>query len=682
MESLDCVMVTFLTRRSLVAWLLCSVIGAQAATTASSANTDKADAVLLDMANAFQKNDRKKLSQLLPQARGHVLEPWAAYWELRVRLGDASDAEVKEFLNRYSGTYQEDRLRNDWLLVLGQREEWTQFEREYALYRMHDDKEVECYADWLEASQKKFVGTVALEEQIRKTWLAQRQADDGCTYAMEQLLLANKVSAQDIWRKARLMVEFNRKSAARDALRMVSGKSLSPLDELMNNPAKFLAGRGHTMGKESPEWMTLALVKLADNDHEVAVRQMQGKASNTLTKEQKQWIWGVIGRQSAMKLDSDAAEHFAKAGSGSGLTDDMLAWKVRAALRAANKPQWTMVASAIESMSATTQKEAAWVYWHARATLAQANPSAAAKAQAQTALQSIAGYQGFYEQLAEEELGRKVSLPPRPTPVTVLELNAAKANPSLQRGLYAIRIGLRQDGVKEWNYGTSLVDGQGQKGRMSDREKLAAAQWACDEQVWDRCINTSERTALPEMTHRFPMPFKEEVMARSKNIQLDPAYVYGLIRQESRFILDARSSVGASGLMQIMPATAKWTAKKIGLKNFQTEQLNHRDTNIAIGTTYLKLVLDSFQGSMPLAAAAYNAGPSRSRRWRNGPVLEGAIWAECVPFTETRDYVKKVLANTTLYAAILSGEPQSLKARLGKVGPIESSELAGDPDLP
>ena len=353
MESLDCVMVTFLTRRSLVAWLLCSVIGAQAATTASSANTDKADAVLLDMANAFQKNDRKKLSQLLPQARGHALEAWAAFWELRVRLGDASDAEVKEFLNRYSGTYQEDRMRTDWLLVLGQREEWTQFEREYALYRMRDDKEIECYAAWLEASKKKFVGTSVLEEQIRKTWLTQRQADDGCTYAMEQLLLANQVNAQDIWHKARLMVEFNRKAAARDALRMVSGKSLSPLDELMNNPAKFLAGRGHTMGKESPEWMTLALVKLADNDHEVAVRQMQGKASNTLTKEQKQWVWGVIGRQSAMKLDSDAAEHFAKAGSGSGLTDDMLAWKVRAALRAANKPQWTMVASAIEAMSAT-----------------------------------------------------------------------------------------------------------------------------------------------------------------------------------------------------------------------------------------------------------------------------------------------------------------------------------------
>ena len=675
-------MLTFLTRRSLAACLLCSVIGVQAAATPSSANTDKADAVLLDMANAFQKNDLKKLRQLLPQARGHALEAWAAFWELRVRLGDASDAEVKAFLNRYSGTYQEDRMRTDWLLVLGQREEWTQFEREYALYRMRDDKEIECYAAWLEASKKKYVGTSVLEEQIRKAWLAQRQADDGCTYAMEQLLLANQVSAQDIWHKARLMVEFNRKSAARDALRMVSGKSLSPLDELMNNPAKFLSGRGHTMGKESSEWMTLALVKMAANDHAVAIRQMNGKAGGTLNKEQRHWVWAVIGREAAMKLDKDALDYFAKAGPGQGLTDEMLAWKVRAALRAEDKPHWSAVIAAIEAMSATAQKDPAWVYWHARALLAQTNPSAAAKAQAQTALQSIAGYQGFYEQLAEEELGRKISLPARPTPVTVLEMNAIQQNPSLQRALLAIRIGLRQDGVKEWNYGTALVDGQGQRGRMTDREKLAAAQWACDEQVWDRCINTSERTALPEMTHRFPTPFKDEVMARSKNIQLDPAYVYGLIRQESRFILDARSSVGASGLMQVMPATARWTAKKIGLKNFHTEQLNQRETNIAIGTSYLKLVLDNFQGSMPLAAAAYNAGPSRSRKWRNGPVLEGAIWAECVPFTETRDYVKKVLSNTTLYAAMLSGEPQSLKARLGKVGPRDSSEAAEDPELP
>ena len=139
--------------------------------------------------------------------------------------------------------------------------------------------------------------------------------------------------------------------------------------------------------------------------------------------------------------------------------------------------------------------------------------------------------------------------------------------------------------------------------------------------------------------------------------------------------------------MQVMPATARWTAKKIGLNNFQVPQLNEHETNVTIGTGYLKLVLDDFDGSMPLAAAAYNAGPSRSRRWRapndgSGPMLEAAIWAENVPFHETRDYVKKVLSNTTNYAALITGQPQSLKAKLGLVGPRDATAAAENLELP
>ena len=137
--------------------------------------------------------------------------------------------------------------------------------------------------------------------------------------------------------------------------------------------------------------------------------------------------------------------------------------------------------------------------------------------------------------------------------------------------------------------------------------------------------------------------------------------------------------------MQVMPATARWTAKKIGLTDFKPHQITERDTNIAIGTGYLKLVLDDFAGSMPMAAAAYNAGPGRPRSWRGqtgAPVLEAAIWAENIPFTETRDYVKKVLSNTTNYAAIITGQPQSLKARLGSVGPRDAGVIEPYKDLP
>jgi soluble lytic murein transglycosylase len=270
-------------------------------------------------------------------------------------------------------------------------------------------------------------------------------------------------------------------------------------------------------------------------------------------------------------------------------------------------------------------------------------------------------------------------VPERPTPLTPLEKGQALANPGLQRALYAIQLGLRAEGNREWNYSTNLHT----PGGMNDRELLAAADLACQRQVWDRCINTSDRTKVAiDFEQRFPMPLREIVLRRSQAIGMDPAYVYGLIRQESRFVMDARSHVGASGLMQVMPATAKWTAKKIGLTSFTPEQITDKETNVAIGTGYLKLVLDDFAGSMPMAAAAYNAGPSRPRNWRNGPVIEAAIWAENIPFQETRDYVKKVLSNTTNYAAIITGKPQSLKARLGTVGPRTASAPETNTDLP
>ena len=642
---------------------------------------DAGDAVILDMSQAFQKADRKKLTALLPQAKGHLLEPWAAFWELRVRLGDASDADIKNFLQRYAGTYQEDRMRNDWLLLLGERREWTQFEREYAHYRMRDDKEIECYAHLLEVQQKDLnVGSSPIED-IRRNWLNMRQADEGCTYAVSQLLKQHKFKPEDVWLKARLSVENNRKVPAREALKLVSEHNMAMLDELFANGPRFFSQRSASLGSESAEWMTLALIKAASSDHDNAIKLLQSKSVSALNNEQKRWAWGVAAKQAAQQFDEKALEYFALAGNAA-LSDDILAWKVRAALRAGKTPAWAVIQSAVDAMSPAAQKDPAWVYWRARAWMGQQASGSPPSEQALAALQSIAGAQGFYEQLASEELGKKIAVPPRPLPPQSQEMAAAKANPLLQRALYAIKMGLRQDGVREWNYATGLVDSAGQRGRLNERERLAAAQLACDQSIWDRCINTSERSIQMDALQRYPMPFKDDVVQAANRIGLSPAYVYGLIRQESRFILDARSSVGASGLMQIMPATAKWTAKKIGLKNFRLEQLQQRQTNIAIGTNYLKMVLDNFQGSMPMAAAAYNAGPSRPRRWRNGPVMEGAAWAECIPFSETRDYVKKVLSNTTMYAALIHSEPQSLKARLGVVGPRDNNGSEENAELP
>ena len=675
---------------------------AAAQTTGASA----ADNVIVEMNKAYKRGDRARLAQLLPQARGHALEPWAAYWELKLRLGEAGAQEVQDFFSRYAGTYQEDRLRNDWLLLLGQRRDWAGFAAEYPNYRMNDDREVRCYALLVE-HLKNPVADARLADEVKKNWYAQREADDGCNSAAERLVGTKNLTPQDAWVKARLATEANRPRSALAAVQIVAPDAAGMVNDLNASPIKFLAGKHIALSKARREIITLALIKIAISDIEGAAFQLENKWGMQLNTEERNWVWGVIGRQATTRLGTtpagDALQYFAKVTKDTDLSDDMLGWKVRAALRAGNQPNWPLVLAAVNAMSEDARKDPTWSYWKARALLATAPPDAAPKpavvattpgvvqtiptgitispqrAEALALMQSFASVRGFYEQLALEELGQKITVPAKPAPLTPEEKEAARLNPGLNRAAYAIAIGLRPEGTREWNYSTNLH----KRGGMADRELLAAAQFACDRQIWDRCINTSDRTKGEiDFDQRFPMPFRETVTKRAQSINLDPAYVYGLIRQESRFIMDARSGVGASGLMQVMPATARWTAKKIGLEGFTQDQLNDRDTNIAIGTAYLKFALDDLNGSMPMAAAAYNAGPGRPRTWRNGPVLDAAIWAESIPFSETRDYVKKVLSNTTNYAAMLTGQPQSLKARLGTVGPRDASQPEPYKDLP
>jgi soluble lytic murein transglycosylase len=633
---------------------------------------NKGDDTLLEMARAFRKNDKARLSALLPQARGHLLEPLAAYWELRPRLDSASASEIRNFLNTYTGSYYEDRLRNDWLLQLGKRRDWATFTAEYPHYRMRDDREVRCYALATEAINSK----ANVADEAKRLWYSLREAEDGCTYVAEHLHSGRQINGIDLWRKARIAMDANRPRPAQAAVDIEAPRLSEQVALIHADPAKYLDKRIIAITRNRKELAVLALIRLAASDPDKAANLLEHHWGVQLSAEERNWTWAVIGKQAAQKLQDNASSYFANVRRDGDLNDDLLGWKVRAALRMG---QWKQVLSATQAMSPESRKEATWVYWQARALLATTGKDEAAKQEAQSLLRSIASVRGFYEQLALEELGQSITVPERPSALSAQEKAAAQANPGLQRALYAISIGLRAEGNREWNYSTNLHT----PGGMNDRELLAAADLACQRQVWDRCINTSERTKdVIDLEQRFPMPLRDIVVRRAGEVKLDPAYVYGLIRQESRFIMDARSGVGASGLMQVMPATAKWTAKKIGMTSFTPDQITDKEVNVAIGTGYLNLVLNDFEGSMAMAAAAYNAGPSRPRNWRNGPVLEAAIWAENVPFHETRDYVKKVLSNTTNYAAILTRQPQSLKNRLGQVGPRNSAQAESNPDLP
>jgi soluble lytic murein transglycosylase len=321
-------------------------------------------------------------------------------------------------------------------------------------------------------------------------------------------------------------------------------------------------------------------------------------------------------------------------------------------------------------MSPLAQNDPVWVYWYGRAERELGSPL-----EAEGYFERIAGEHHFYGCLAAEELGVSLRIPPRAPPPTEEEIAAVAAIPGLKRALALYRVDMRTEATREWLW---TIRG------MDDRRLLAAAELARRNEAWDRAIGTADKTVLAHnFSVRYLAPYREVLAEKARLRDLDESWLLGLVRQESRFITGAKSSAGATGLMQVMRPTAKWVAQRMRLKNFSWTRLSDPEFNAALGTYYLKHVLNQFDGSPVLAAAAYNAGPTRARLWRGTAPIEGAIFAETIPFGETRDYVKKVMANTVYYAAVLGTEPTPLKTRLGVVLPRRSAEgvvaMQGEP---
>jgi soluble lytic murein transglycosylase len=404
------------------------------------------------------------------------------------------------------------------------------------------------------------------------------------------------------------------------------------------------------------------IVRAAKADPSKAYRDFL-QTSSRYSKENQAVAWGVIGQFLAKKLDPNADDAYRlqqALGYNELLSVESQEWKVRAALRAKD---WVLVKNAIDGMNPVIRsKDPAWTYWYGRASKAQGQD-----AKAKDSFEMIADQYNFYGQLAREELGKSNHAPGR-TKVTESEIDAMASHKGFIRGERLYAMNLRFEGNREWNW---------ELRNMTDKQLLAAAEYAKRVNLYDRVVNTADRTKQEhDFSLRYPTPYHDELSPIARQIDLNLAWAYGLIRQESRFIMNASSSVGASGLMQVMPNTAKYVAKKIGMTNYTNDKLTDTNTNLTLGSNYLNMVLIDLDGSWVLASAAYNAGPSRSKAWREkltGPT-EGAIFAETIPFNETRTYVKNVLSNANYYSSVMNGQAQSLKQRLGVITPKAATQ--------
>jgi soluble lytic murein transglycosylase len=622
-----------------------------------------ADEALLKAFEAFRAGDPVRLQRHAGQVgQGHALYPYLEYWRLKLRLEDTPDAQVRAFLAREPDAYLADRLRADWLRELGKRGDWQGFDRELPPL-VRDDLEIRCYA-WLSRLVRADEGVY---EEAREMWLEPRELSPGCAALASRIVEAGRVSVEDVWRRVRLLFAHGQLGAARRALAYLpAGEKHDEalLNQAATDPKRLLAHPPKNLERRAVREMLLfAVVRLARSEPEAAAAALQGRLGERLPPEEVGYLWGRLAYESARRLMPQAAQWYRHADPAS-LSDEQLAWKARAALRAAD---WDAVRDAIDRMSASARRDPAWSYWYGRALGAQGRADGA-----NAYFLRISGQPNFYGLLAAEELGAVAGVPEPFHVPSEQEVEAARMHPGLARALELYRLELRNEATREWVFAIR---------RMDDAQLLAAAELARRAGIFDRAINTADRTEhLHNYKVRFLAPFKDVFNERARAAGLEEAWVLGLVRQESRFIVDARSSVGARGLMQLMPATARWVAQRNGLHDFSPARVNEVPMNVALGTGYLKMVLEDL-GHPVLASAAYNAGPGRARRWRDQRPLEGAVYAETIPFNETRDYVKKVMANTMFYAHLLGGKLVPLKERLGLVPARAAGERISE-DLP
>lgn len=596
------------------------------------------------------------------QIQQYILAPYAEYWQMALALEQeqARDEEVQNFLARFADMPFTDKMRGEWLKKLAKEQNWGPFFNELGLFK-REDIAVQCYA--MQGHQQ--INDVDVTQQAKTLWLNILDLPANCAEVFNVLQADGKLSNDDIWARFRLALQAGKLSVAKAAIARLPGfdaDNYKLLDRAYQTPQAFLDKKMASFKTRfGTEANLYAVDRLARNKLDDAIRTYE-KVQNYFEPDDRAFGWGRVGFHAARNHHPQAVSFYDLA-QGAKLDDEQREWQVRAALR---DEDWQTVLSATQEMSAKQMEKGAWRYWKVRAmqVLDASNPEIG------QLLSKLAEERHFYGWLAQDLMGSVATNPAFDFVPNQDEINAVANLPGIQRALELHKLDLRLEAKTEWAWATR---------NFSDEQLLAAAEYAQSKKWYEMAINTADNT---KVTHnfnlRYPTPYREMFRTSAKETGLDEAWVYGITRQESRFMHYAKSSVGAAGLMQLMPATAKWTANRMGMRGYHNGLIHDLGTNIELGTYYMRYTLDQFSGKAVLATAGYNAGPSRAKKWMATKPLEAAIYIESIPFAETRGYVQKVMANAQMYAPRLSNGKQTAKIQTltERLGAIPGTGLA------
>ena len=608
----------------------------------------------LDAKKAWKKKDLPKYRALKSRLKGYVLYPYLEFNEVRAEPGDRK--KIKQYQSEYSDTPMAERLEWIRLKHLGKNKQWTPYYREF---EQSSSKSLQCY--YLQSvAAVKGKGQDWIDE-VSDIWMTGATLPRECSPLFNDFYDTGAVTSAMLLDRIKLAMQKKNLSLARFLAKKLDPKQKGWYDlwlNMHNQPLPTLMSALKMQDSEPLEEAVMHGVKrYAADDTYIAWRLWQGtiKPSFAFSQEQIDEVEQSLVLRAGWRHLPEANEMYAEVAE-SALNEEARQWRVRSALRAED---WKAVIEYLNKLPKDEREEQQWQYWRARAYF-----ETGSVVRAKGIYEELAGHTSYYGFLAAEMLNKSYQFTTIPVveddeegKVTKLELREG-----MQRASELFTLGENVDAMREWNY---------QLKTLSQKEKRWAARLA---QRWGwhfaAILTASKADHLKDLELRFPLLYLDEIQKAASTHGVPESWVYGVLRRESAFRESAVSPAGALGLMQLMPATAKQVAKKLGLPKHSKTQIKEPSKNIHLGTSYLKEVQDKYNGHEVLATASYNAGPHRVKRWLpEDSELPSDIWVDTITFDETRNYVKAVMFYSTIFEWKLNGKVRPLSERMWPVRP-------------
>lgn len=581
---------------------------------------------------------RKRQAQLTD----YILAPYLDFHYHRTRANHLGAKEVTAFQARYPEFLFSKRLRDAWLLRLPERGLWQDYLQHYVESSSSTRR---CY--YVRALYRSGEKKAALD-LVAPLWVVGKSQPKACDSLFKTWIDAGYLTDDHVWRRLQLALPRNEVTLARYLLTLIPTDS--PLNAAANalyqaqvSPEKFPFERYQTDNPTNRIILTRALSRLARPDPEAALERWQRFAkTHRFTDEQRHTI------ERAVLLQNAAENRFP--GMHERPQDLDPTTVERLALAAVRHANWSEVSYWVERLSPAKRQEAQWQYWLAEGLNQRVQDSQ----RAAMALDDLALTRSYYGFLAAQKTGKQSQLNHTPTDTSQATLTAVALVPGIQRALELYAVDDSLNGRREWNAAFPT---------LSPQQQQAAAILAHHNGWLNQAITAANMAQLrDDLDLRFPIAHIEDYRKASLATGISVSTLLAVTRQESAFQRKARSSANARGLMQLLFSTAKETAKKSGLRRPSRTDLYEPAVNIRIASEYLARLLKRYDGQRPLAFAAYNAGPHRVDVWiRDRAGMPMPQWIENIPFRETRNYVKGVLAFDHLYSLRMDA-PKALLA--------------------